>query len=186
MSINIQPILENDNVILYPLSESDFEALYQVASDPNIWKQHPNKDRWKREVFDGFFEGAINSKGAFKVIDKQTQTILGCTRFYDYNPEHNSILIGYTFYATAHWGKGINHAVKRLMLDYIFQFVSTVYFHIGAENLRSKIAIGRLGAIKINEQEVAYFNEPPKLNFVYVITRSQWLSVIDKTIRTDS
>lgn len=186
MNINIQPILENNNVILYPLLESDFEELYSVASDPNIWKQHPNKDRWKREVFEGFFEGAINSKGAFKVVDKQTQTILGCTRFYDYSPEDKSILIGYTFYGTAYWGKGINHAVKRLMLDYIFQFVPTVYFHIGAENIRSQIAISRLGAIKINEQEIAYFNEPPKLNFVYAITHKQWLSDIDKTFGAKS
>lgn len=179
MNINIQPTLQNENIILLLLLETDFETLYQVASDPNIWKQHPNKDRWKREVFEGYFEGAINSKGAFKVIDKKTQTIIGSTRFYDHNLEDSSIFIGYTFYATAYWGKGINSVVKRLMLDYIFQFVSTVYFHIGAENIRSQNAISRLGAVKINQQEVAYYNELPKLNFVYTITRKKWLSCID-------
>jgi hypothetical protein len=51
MSIDIQLKLENEKVILYPLKESDFDGLYAVASDPNIWAQHPNKDRWKIEVF---------------------------------------------------------------------------------------------------------------------------------------
>lgn len=57
------------------------------------------------------------------------------------------------------------------MLDHIFQFVSKVHFHIGALNLRSQISIQRLGAEKIAEKEVAYFGEPPGLNFVYEIRK---------------
>jgi RimJ/RimL family protein N-acetyltransferase len=174
MHFNIQPTLENEQLILLPLQEDDFDALYAVASDPDIWKQHPNKDRWKREVFQTFFEGAMQSKGTFKIIDKATGDIMGSTRFYDYNEQENSILIGYTFYATRFWGKGINHTVKTMMLDYIFQFVSKVYFHIGAENIRSQIAISRLGVTKIAEQEITYFGEAPKMNFVYELIRVDW------------
>src|SRR5690349_13961787 len=130
MRFDIQPVLENDKVILYPLQAEDFEALYNVASDPGIWEQHPNKDRWKKEVFQTFFNGAIQSKGAFKIVDKGTMEIAGSTRLYDYNEEENSILIGYTFFARRFWGKGINRSVKTLMLDYVFRFVSKVYFHI--------------------------------------------------------
>jgi RimJ/RimL family protein N-acetyltransferase len=174
MEFNIQPVLENEKTILQPLQPSDFDELYAIASDPKIWEQHPNKDRWKKDVFLTFFEGAIQSKGAFKIVDKATGNIAGSTRLYDYNEQENSILIGYTFYATKYWGKGINHAVKAMMLDYIFQFVSRVYFHIGAGNVRSQIAIGRLGAKKVAEQEVTYFGETPKLNFVYSIDRDNW------------
>jgi RimJ/RimL family protein N-acetyltransferase len=46
--------------------------------------------------------------------------------------------IGYTFYGTKSWGKGINPQIKKLMLDYIFQFVDKVHFHIGKENYRSQ------------------------------------------------
>src|SRR3954454_25076776 len=132
MSFEIQPILENDKAILYPLQQNDFEDLYAVASNPKVWEQHPNKDRWKEDVFRTFFEGAIQSKGAFKIIDKSTCKIAGSTRIYDYNEQDNSVLIGYTFIATEYWGKGINHSVKALMLDYLFQFVLSVYFQIGA------------------------------------------------------
>ena len=167
--INLQPQLESDYIILTPLQEDDFEELYNAASDPAIWEQHPNKDRWKRATFKNFFEGAIKSGGAFKIIDKHTSEVIGSTRFYDYDEARKSILIGYTFFKVSHWGKGFNREVKKLMLDYIFQFVSQVDFHIGAENHRSLISIGRIGAIKIGEQEVAYFGEEPKLNAVFRI-----------------
>ena len=173
--ISIQSSLENEQVILLPLQETDFEALYAAASEPEVWAQHPNKDRWKREVFQVFFEGAMQSKGAFKIVDKATETVIGSSRFYDYNPSDDSIFIGYTFYARSCWGKGINPFVKEMMLDYIFQFVSKVNFHIGAENLRSQIAIERLGAQKVATEEVAYFGEPSRLNFVYEIRKEDWL-----------
>lgn len=171
MNFSIQPHLENEDIALLPLKEDDFEALYATASDPKIWEQHPNRDRWKKEVFQNFFDGAMKSGGAFKIVNKFTGEVMGSTRFYDYDEEQSTILIGYTFYGTAYWGKGINARVKKMMLDYIFQFVSRVLFHIGAENIRSQIAIERIGATKIEEQEVAYFGEAPKLNFVFAINK---------------
>ena len=172
--INIQPNLENDLVQLKPLLLTDFEDLYFAASDPKVWEQHPNKNRWKRDVFMNFFEGAIQSKGAFKVIDKETEKVVGSTRFYDYDKEDSSILIGYTFYATNCWGKGYNPYVKKLMFDYIFQFVDTVYLHVGADNVRSQIAVERLGCKKIKEEEIRYFGEEPKLNFIYQLNKADW------------
>lgn len=169
MEFSLQPRLENDKVLLQPLKETDFEPLYEVASDPRIWEQHPNRNRWKREVFQTFFKGALQSGGAFVVVDKASNIYIGSTRFYEPDPQNGSILIGYTFFAADYWGKGYNHSVKRLMLDYIFQYCSSVIFHIGAENYRSQVSITRLGAEKIGELEVEYFGEAPKLNYVYRI-----------------
>lgn len=174
MNINLQPTLSNGRILLLPLDEEDFEGLYAVAADPRIWEQHPNKNRWKKEVFRTFFDGAMQSGGAFRVVEKESGKALGSTRFYDHDPETRSIFIGYTFYSTDCWGKGINSRVKTLMLDYIFGFVDRVYFHIGAENIRSQVAIGRLGAVKTGEEEVRYFGEAPKLNFTYEITKAGW------------
>lgn len=171
MHLDLQPILESPAVLLKPLKAEDFEALYHTASDPRIWEQHPNKDRWQRDVFLKYFRGAMESKGAFLIIDKATGEIAGSTRFYDYNKTEKSILIGYTFYAVKFWGTGLNPAVKRLMMDYIFALVDKVHFHIGATNFRSQIAIQRLGAVKIGEDTVAYYGELPKLNFVYEIQK---------------
>lgn len=174
MNFSVQPVLENEEFQLIPLRQGDFESLYEVASDPKVWEQHPNKDRYKREVFEKFFTGAMESKGAFKIMEKATGNVLGSSRYYDFDEENNHIFIGYTFYGTKSWGKGINPKVKKLMLDYIFQFVDKVHFHIGKENFRSQTALERLGGQKIAEEEVAYFAEPTRTNFVYEIKKEDW------------
>lgn len=175
MPFPLQPVLENEQAILLPLAQDDFEAVYAVASDAKVWEQHPNKDRWKKDIFTTFFEGAMDSKGAFKIIDKASGEVAGSTRFYEYSEVEGYIAIGYTFYATKFWGTGFNPSVKRLMLDYAFQYVDRVILHVGATNLRSQIAVGRLGAAKVGELTVAYYGEAPKLNFVYEIRKEDWM-----------
>ncbi|GGC18721.1 putative acetyltransferase [Parapedobacter defluvii] len=163
--------LENDRTLLLPLQESDFGTLYAVASDPKIWEQHPQPDRWKEDVFRLFFEGALQSQGAFKVIDKDTGAVAGSTRFYDYDAPNRSLFIGYTFYAVRYWGNGLNASVKELMLDYAFQSVDTVYLHVGASNFRSQKAVEKLGAQKVAEECVAYQEGTPKWNLRYQIQK---------------
>lgn len=169
MDFNTQPFLENNLIKLVPLKQEDFEELFLVASDPLIWEQHPNKNRYKKEVFKVFFEGAIKSGGAFKILDAKTNQLIGSTRFYELVNQPKSIAIGYTFYARSHWGGKYNPACKKLMLDYAFQYVDSVIFHIGANNIRSQKSIERLGAKKIAEEEIEYYGEESKLNFIYEI-----------------
>jgi RimJ/RimL family protein N-acetyltransferase len=173
MNFNLQPIhLKNENVTLIPLKEIDFEELYAVASDPLVWEQHPNKLRFQRDVFQNYFEGAMESKGAFLIRDTATNEVIGSSRFYDYDENECFVLIGYTFIGRKFWGNGYNKALKKLMLDYAFQYVDKVYFHIGAYNYRSQKAIEKIGAIKIDEFEVEYYGEDSKLNFIYHMTKN--------------
>ncbi len=171
---HLQPSIQNELVRIQPLQSTDFETLYAIASDPLLWEQHPNKDRYKRPVFEVFFEGAIASGGAFLVIDNKQHIPIGSSRFYDMDMNNKSITIGYTFIARDHWGGPFNKALKTLMIDYAFSQFDTVHFHIGAQNIRSQKSIERLGAKKIKELEVAYYGEPIKLNFVYEIEKAQW------------
>jgi N-acetyltransferase len=61
------------------------------------------------------------------------------------------------------------------MLNHIFQFVDSINFYIGAVNKQSQISIERVGAKKISEKETAYYGEAPKLDYVYAITKEEWL-----------
>ena len=175
MNFELQPTdLKNEFVELAPLQQEDFEKLYKVASDPLIWEQHPNKNRYQREVFQTYFEGAMGSGGAFLISDVTTGEPIGSSRFYEYDHEKSSIAIGYTFLARDHWGTTYNKAVKSLMLNHAFRFVENVIFHIGGNNVRSQKAIERLGAKKISELEMSYYGEQPQLNFVYTINKKDW------------
>lgn len=174
MEFDLQPNLENDFVRLQPLKENDFESLYKIASDPLIWEQHPNKDRYQKEVFEVFFKGAMESNGAFLVFNAKTLQAIGTSRFYELDKEKKSIAIGYTFLARSHWGGTYNKALKSLMIAHSFNFVNHVIFHIGAVNIRSQKAIERLGAKKIGEVEMEYYGETTKLNFIYQIDKENW------------
>ncbi len=174
MIFDFQPLLVSELVTAEPLQESDFDRLYAVASDPLIWEQHPNKFRYRRDVFETFFRGAVESGSAFLVTDTKTGEVIGSSRYSNYNQQENSIAIGYTFFARKCWGKGYNPLLKKLMINHAFQFVDTVDFYIGAVNKRSQISIQRIGAIKTGEEETAYYGESPKLDFIYSISKADW------------
>jgi RimJ/RimL family protein N-acetyltransferase len=173
--MELQPThLRSEWVTLHPLQPGDFEALYAVASDPLIWEQHPNRNRYQRDVFENFFRGAIESKGAFVIRNARDGSVIGSTRYYDLDPAGTFLFVGYTFLARSCWGGGFNPSAKALLLNHAFAEVPAVRFAIGARNLRSQIAIGRLGARKIAEAPVAYHGEPPTSNFIYEIIREVW------------
>jgi len=174
MSFSLQPILQNEQVRLEPLKVSDFEVLYAVASDPLIWEQHPVPTRYQETVFRNYFNGAIESGGAFLILDQSTNEVIGSSRYYDYDPEKNSILIGYTFIARKYWGTGVNFQIKKLMLDHAFGFVNEVIFHIGTNNKRSRIAMERLGGKLIGSLDTAYYGESSNENCIYSIVKTDW------------
>ena len=172
MHFELQSHLENNLVKLIPLKKKDFEKLYQVASDPLIWEQHPNKNRYERIVFEKFFKDAIESGGAFLVLKKGSDEVIGGSRYYDFDEEKKLIAIGYTFLARKYWGTTYNRAIKNMMLDHAFKFVDTVIFHIGTKNIRSQKAIEKLGARKVSEIEINFPGEDERLNFVYEMDKN--------------
>jgi RimJ/RimL family protein N-acetyltransferase len=145
-TFELQPNLVGKLVTLKPLRTDDFERLYSVASDPLIWEQHPEKNRYERPVFESFFKSGMESGGAFLVTDTETGEVVGSSRYYDLDAANSSVAIGYTFLARKFWGHRHNREMKHLMLKHAFRFVERVYFHIGESNTRSRKAVEKLGA----------------------------------------
>ena len=171
MSFELQPHLKGELVELRPLRQEDWGDLFAVASDPLIWEQHPESDRYKEDVFKIFFNGALESGGAFVIIDKQNQEIIGSTRFHGYDPAKSEIEIGWTFVARKYWGGRYNAEMKQLMLDHAFKFVENVVFFVGENNIRSRRATEKIGGIKSGIVEKVYGDRPPSLNVRYVIKK---------------
>ncbi|MGA8708450.1 MAG: GNAT family N-acetyltransferase [Steroidobacteraceae bacterium] len=174
MPFELQPNLDNQWLRLRPLRPEDFEALYAAASDPLIWEQHPNRNRYQREVFATYFQGAVESGGALLVLDRQSGQALGSSRYYELDESRGTVAIGYTFMVRSCWGGGYNRRLKTLMLDHAFRFVDTVLFHVGAANTRSRMAMQKLGGRLIGEAAIAYYGEPSNTNVIYEITRTDW------------
>jgi RimJ/RimL family protein N-acetyltransferase len=179
MPFDLQPALENQWVKLRPLRADDFEALYAVASDPLIWEQHPTRTRYQRDVFERYFQGGMECGGALLISDAQTGEVIGSSRYYDWDEAARQIVIGYTFIARSHWngnprGVHYNRQIKTLMLDHAFRFADAVLFNVGATNVRSRMAMQKLGAKLIGEAPVAYYGEPSNPNVIFKIERADW------------
>ena len=169
MPFELQPTLLGDLVELRPLREEDFDALYAVASDPLIWEQHPERDRYREDIFRRFFRGAMESGGAFLIFDRKSGKVIGSTRYFGYDPEQSEIEIGWTFLARSHWGGRYNTEMKRLMLEHAFRFVEHVVFLVGPHNFRSRKAVEKIGGVEIGTR-VANGRE----SIVYEITADRF------------
>ena len=149
MSFELQPTLASELLELRPLRAADFDRLFEVASDPLIWEQHPNSDRYKRDVFRKFFDEAMQSGSAFLVLDRRDGRVIGSSRFHCYDLERSEIEIGWSFLARSHWGGVYNGEMKRLMLAHAFKFVDNVIFMVGSTNMRSQKAMEKIGGVRV-------------------------------------
>lgn len=144
--MELQPVLEGARLRLRPLKPADFDALYAAASDPLIWEQHPASNRHQRPIFEAFFDAALKSRGAFAIVDKRSNEIIGTSRYYDLDLKERRVGIGFTFLTREYWGGDYNRELKFMMLDHAFQSMRSAIFHVGANNRRSRKAMEKIGA----------------------------------------
>lgn len=158
MRPDLQPTLVGETVELRPLRADDFEALAAAASDPLIWEQHFEPDRWTPAKFRAYFDDHLASGGGLVVVDRATRELLGVSRFV-WDEPRGEIEIGWTFLVRSRWGGRTNGEMKRLMLEHAFRTVSTVYLLVSRENRRSRRAVEKLGAVEAGERRGAVLYE---------------------------
>ena len=174
MDFDLQPILKGKLVELRPLRPQDFDALFSAASDPKIWEQHPESDRYQREVFQKFFDGALESKGAFAIIERKSGRIIGSSRYCNLDLTKREVEVGWTFLEREFWGGTYNRELKRLILDHAFRFVDRVLFVVGEQNIRSQKALAKIGASFLKKVQLPAGNRILKTNIVFVITAKSY------------
>jgi N-acetyltransferase len=147
-SLDRQPVLRGELLELRPLRADDFDTLFRVASDPLIWEQHPNSDRYQETTFRAFFQEALASGGALVALDRATGQIIGSSRYHGYDEQRSVVEIGWSFLARRYWGGRYNGEMKRLMLEHAFRAVQRVIFIIGPDNRRSQRSVEKIGAVR--------------------------------------
>jgi N-acetyltransferase len=149
MPFDLQPTLKGRLVTLRPLQTDDYAALFAVAEDPLIWRQHPASDRYQPVVFEAFFRRAMESGGALLALDARDGRAIGSSRYFAYDEQRSEVEIGWTFLARSRWGGVYNGEMKLLMLRHAFEFVDRVVFLIGPNNLRSQKSVEKFGAVRV-------------------------------------
>jgi len=174
VKFDLQPTLTGDLIELRSLQPDDFDALFFAASDPLIWEQHPESDRYQREVFQRFFDGALESKGAFAIIERKSGRIIGSSRYCNLDLTNREVEVGWTFLEREFWGGTYNRELKQLMLDHAFRFVDRVLFVVGEQNFRSQKALAKIGASFLKKVQVPADDGTIKRNVVFVINASSF------------
>src|SRR5262249_40068839 len=127
-------------------------------------------------VFQKYFDGALESKGAFAILDRKSGRIIGSSRYCNFDPAKSEVEVGWTFLERKFWGGSYNRELKQLMLDHVFRFVDRVLFVVGDKNFRSQKALEKIGARFLRKAHPPARDGTLAQNLVFVITRDFWIS----------
>jgi RimJ/RimL family protein N-acetyltransferase len=156
MKVNLQPYLTGELVSVRPLFDSDFELLFNAASDALIWEQHQDKERHTMERFTQFFNESISSGGALCILDSKDKKVIGSSRFKIIDRENKVIEIGWTFLKRSYWGGIYNSEVKKLMINHALEYCNYVVFYVNEKNLRSRKALEKIGAVRTTDYDLPW------------------------------
>lgn len=148
-------ILEDDCVLLRPLVMDDCgNLLLYSQNEPDLWKYSLVKVAGEENLIN-YIKAALDARQvgkeyAFIVFDKRTQEYAGTTRFYDIQPAHKTLQLGYTWYGKKFHGTGLNKHCKYLLLQFAFEQLGMerVEFRADNRNERSIAAMKSIGCIE--------------------------------------
>ena len=116
------------------------------------------------------------SDSAFAFVDNETGAVIGSSRYHGYDAGKSEIEIGWTFLGREYWGGGHNAEIKQLMLDHAFQFVDTVVFWVGSDNIRSRRAMEKIGGV-LREGEYTRGEADDVPHVIYEMAKEAWLTL---------
>ncbi|MFN8283694.1 MAG: GNAT family N-acetyltransferase [Chitinophagales bacterium] len=136
-------ILENERVLLRPLTENDFEHLsYFSLNEPELWtysyQQANGLDNLKKYMDNAFSQRKNQIEYPFIIFDKKTKQYAGSTRFYDIQWINKALEIGYTWIGKDFQGTGLNKHCKFLLLQFAFEQSDMVRVAFRADNRNAK------------------------------------------------
>jgi RimJ/RimL family protein N-acetyltransferase len=145
--------LTGRRVVLEPLAEEHAGELYVAAQDPRIWQWLDPDASASPQAFGAWFGEAVDAarrgeEVPFAVRDRRSGAVVGSTRYLGLAPEHRRLEVGWTWYAPAAWGTGINAEAKLLLFTHAFERLGAqrVELKTDARNERSRAAMLAIGA----------------------------------------
>jgi RimJ/RimL family protein N-acetyltransferase len=186
-------VLEDNRVILRPLTLLDATYLVDyVKNEPSIW-QFSLVAIQQQEDLEGYIHSAVKSREdktayPFIVFDKNTQTYVGSTRFYDMQLEFKTTQLGYTWYSQKVWGTGLNAHCKFLLLQFAFEKMDLkrVEFRADNDNKRSIAAMQKIGCTTegVLRSHLPRPNGTRRDSIVLSITQEEWYSQVKTLIQS--
>ena len=141
-------MLEGRHVRLEPLTEAHLDGLCAIGFEPSLWAMMPVRVTTREEMA-AYIEAAQGpAQLAFAVIHKASGRVAGCTRYMNYEPAHQRVEIGSTWYGLEFQRTAVNTECKYLLFGYGFEVLgmNRVELKTDLRNERSQKAMLRVGA----------------------------------------
>lgn len=154
--MDIHPIiLTGKYVRLEPLTLEHAPGLASVGMDESIWQYMlygniSNEAQMCAWVEEMLHRQATGTDLPFAVIHLESGQPAGATRYLEIRPLHRTLEIGGTWYGLEYQRTPVNTEAKYLLLRHAFEVLGSVrvQFKTDLRNVRSQIAIERVGAVK--------------------------------------
>lgn len=182
MKLSPSPTLENEFVILTPLTIENYEALISIGAEDKLVQYSPS-DIYTAKSLKNYVEIALEQKSRsisipFIIYDKSKQQYAGSTRYMNINWKNKVLEIGSTWIGREFQGSGLNTHMKRLMINYAFEKMDfeKIEFRIDERNIRSRKAVEKLGgALEGTLRKNVYLLDGFKRNTCcYGILKEEW------------
>ncbi|MCX6956591.1 MAG: GNAT family protein [Verrucomicrobia bacterium] len=154
--MKLSPItLRGRHVRLEPLAESHHASMERLGAEPEVWRWTGFLHADPQESVRGWCRtlGAMLSREEavpFAIVESATGNAVGGTVLFDYSEPNQRLEIGYTWLAKPVWRTAVNTEAKFLLLRHAFETLGCgrVQLKTDARNVRSQMAIARLGAVR--------------------------------------
>jgi RimJ/RimL family protein N-acetyltransferase len=144
--------LENEHVLLRPLSPQDRASLRAIALDPEIWRYFVVRVDTEAD-FDEFFDFCSAEQQArrwvvFHITDKRSGRTAGSMSYLNMAEKDGRLEIGASWLGRDFRGKGVNRWAKFLMLGHAFDVLGAqrVEFKTDVLNVMARHGLSNIGA----------------------------------------
>ena len=177
-------ILENDLVMLRPLTPEDFQHLLPFAlNEPTLWQfsllDAGSKENMQKYLTIALAKRELLDSYPFIVFDKVKNKYAGSTRFYDYQKLHNTVQLGFTWYGKEFQGTHVNKNCKYLLLEYAFEIleIERVEFRADNNNSLSIAAMKSIGCTfeGILRSNCAAHKDGRRDSIIMSILKEEWI-----------
>ncbi|MEU5693514.1 GNAT family protein [Actinosynnema sp. NPDC020468] len=181
-----RPVLEGPHVRLEPLQPRHAEGLFEACGDPAIWQWLSVARPATVEDMRVIVEDSIGTPNrlAWAQVDPATGEVAGTTSYYEIDPRHRGLYIGFTWIGARWQRTALNTNAKYLLLGHAFETLGAhrVGWHTDHRNDRSQKAIERLGATKEGVLRVHRVRPDGTLRdtVVYSMTAAEWPAVKER------
>ncbi|NAS13440.1 GNAT family N-acetyltransferase [Poritiphilus flavus] len=146
-------ILEDEVVLLSPLTLDNYHHLLEVASQERLIQYSPSEISTSSALEQYVIRALkLQDQGSalpLIIFDKRSSKYAGSSRYMHIDGRNKTVEIGSTWIGREFHGSGLNTHMKKLMIDYAFEEMGMekVEFRVDERNIQSRKAVEKLGAV---------------------------------------